>query len=58
MCVVKILLENGKNLYVVNIYIPPNRSTPAALGRLLGLLPDITRYRRNDEFIIAGDFNL
>ena len=58
MCIVKILLENGKNLYVVNIYIPPDRSSLAALGRLLGSLPDITHYRRDDELIIAGDFNL
>jgi len=58
MCIVKISLENGKNLFVVNIYIPPNRSSLAALGLLLGSLPDLTHYRRQDEFIIAGDFNL
>ena len=58
MCIVKISLENGKNLFVVNIYIPPNRSSLAALGLLLGSLPDLTHCRRQDEFIIAGDFNL
>lgn len=57
MSIIKISLENGKNLFVVNIYIPPP-TTLTALGRLIGSLPSLTNYKRDDEFIIAGDFNL
>jgi len=58
MNAVRISLENGASLFIANLYIPPNRSSLACLGRILGSLQGVSRLGGGDELVVAGDLNL